>query len=591
LDPTTTEIIRNSLVYASEEMGMALRNSAYSPNIRERLDHSAAIFDDQGRLLAQAEHIPVHLGSLPSGLVKTLEYCHREGIEHEESSMIMVNNPYIAGTHLNDVTVIRPIYHANRLVAYAANKAHHADVGGKVPGSISIDAETLFDEGVVIDPRYLIRKNRFINSASKALVSKSRTPEERMGDLKAQTAANITGERRVLELVKKYGQKMFQQACAESLSRTDQLMRLRLSKIPNGTYQAQDYLEDPDGHDIQLRVTLTISRGRLKVDYTGTDWQVSNPLNAVYGVTLSGVYYVIRTLTGDDVPANHGAFAPITVHAPEGTILNPTFPHPVAGGNVETSQRNADLLFRTFSKAIPSKVPADSGGSMNNVMMGGTYKGRDWAFYETIGVGLGARIDADGIDGIQANMTNTMNTPIEEIERSYPLLIKQYELRPNSSGSGRHRGGTGIVRSYQALTDNITVTVLADRGRNRPRGLFGGGPGARTEVNLYHTARGKARKIRLPVKVTIVLRKGDVIEIRTAGGGGYGKPEKREGARIKEDIQQGIITSPNVRRARYQFRVSSDSKGMSWRENRFERLGLVLLGSDELCGFKALSLT
>src|SRR5436853_909876 len=542
LDPTTTEIIRNSLVYASEEMGMALRNSAYSPNIRERLDHSAAIFDDQGRLLAQAEHIPVHLGSLPSGLVKTLEYCHREGIELEKSSMIMVNNPYIAGTHLNDVTVIRPIYQANRLIAYAANKAHHADVGGNVPGSISIDAETLFDEGVVIDPRYLIRKNRFINSAVKALVSKSRTPEERMGDLKAQTAANITGERRVLELVKKYGQKMFQQACAESLSRTDQLMRLRLSKIPNGTYQAQDYLEDPDGHDIQLRVTLTISRGRLKVDYTGTDWQVWNPLNAVYGVTLSGVYYVIRTLTGDDVPANHGAFAPITVHAPEGTILNPTFPHPVAGGNVETSQRNADLLYRAFSRSIPDKVPADSGGSMNNVMMGGTYKGRDWAFYETIGVGLGARTDADGIDGIQANMTNTMNTPIEEVERSFPLLIKKYELRPNSSGRGRHRGGTGIIRSYQGLTDNNTVTVLADRGRKGPRGLFGGGRGAQTEVNLYKRARGKTQKMRVPVKVTLVLQKGDVIEIRTAGGGGYGKAGTREKSRIKADIENELVS-------------------------------------------------
>ena len=551
VDPTTVEIIRSTLLYASEEMGIALRNSSYSPNIRERMDHSAAIFDDQGRLLAQAEHIPVHLGSLPLGLRNTLDYCEKENIELEESSMIIVNNPYIAGTHLNDVTVICPVYHSDSLVAYAANKAHHADVGGKVPGSISIDAKTLFEEGAVIDPRYLIRKNRFVNSAVTALSSKSRTPKERIGDLKAQTAANITGERRVLDLVKKHGRKMFQQSCAESLSKTEQLMRLRFSKIPFGSYRAQDYLEDPDGHDIRLKVTLTLSKGRLKVDYTGTDSQVSNPLNAVYGVTLSGVYYVTRTLTGDDVPANHGAFTPITVHAPEGTILNPTFPHPVAGGNVETSQRNADLLYRAFSKAIPAKVPADSGGSMNNIMMGGTYKGRNWAFYETIGVGLGARHDADGIDGIQANMTNTMNTPIEEIERSYPLLIGHYELRPDSFGPGRHRGGTGIIRSYQALTDNIIVTVLADRGRNRPRGLFGGGPGARTEVNLYKRARGRTPKMRVPVKVTLVLQKGDVIEIRTAAGGGYGKPEKREGARIQEDIQQRIITSPNVRRVPY----------------------------------------
>jgi len=556
-DPTTVEIIRNKLLYASEEMGIALRNSSYSPNIRERMDHSAAIFDDQGRLLAQAEHIPVHLGSLPLGLRNTLAYCEKEAIGLEESSMIIVNNPYIAGTHLNDVTVIRPVHYSNSLVAYTANKAHHADVGGKVPGSISVDAKNLFEEGAVIDPRYLVRKNMFVDSAVTALSSKSRTPDERIGDLKAQTAANIIGERRVLELVKKHGRRIFQQACAESLRKTEHLMRLRLSKIPSGTYRAQDYLEDPDGHDIRLKVTLTLSKGRLKVDYTGTDRQVSNPLNAAYGVTLSGAYYVTRTLTGEDVPANHGAFAPITVYAPEGTILKPIFPHPVAGGNVETSQRNADLLYRAFSKAIPDKVPADSGGSMNNIMMGGTYKGRNWAFYETIGVGLGARSDADGIDGIQANMTNTMNTPIEEIERSYPLLIKRYELRPDSSGSGRHRGGSGIVRSYQSLSNAVTVTILSDRGRNRPQGLFEGGPGARTEVTLYKKDKGKTRKIRLPVKITVLLEKGDVIEIKTAGGGGYGKAENRERSRIRDDIENEIISYPYARRAHY--RISSST--------------------------------
>jgi N-methylhydantoinase B len=548
-DPTTVEIIRNSLVYASEEMGIALRNSSYSPNIRERMDHSAAIFDNEGRLLAQAEHIPVHLGSLPWGLRKTLDYCYAENIELAQSSMLMVNNPYIAGTHLNDVTVLRPIFYSNSLVAYAANKAHHSDVGGRVPGSISTDAKTLFEEGVVIDPTYLIRKNIFVDSAVTALASKSRTPRERKGDLKAQSAANITGERRVIELVKKHGPKTFQQACAESLKRTGRLMRSRLSKIPSGIYQAEDYLEDPDGHDIRLKVTLTISTGRLRADYTGTDSQVSNPLNAVYGVTLSGVHYVARTLTGDDVPANHGAFSPITVHVPQGTVLNPTFPHPVAGGNVETSQRNADLLYRAFSKAIPDKVPADSGGSMNNVMMGGTYNGRKWAFYETIGVGLGARKGADGIDGIQANMTNTMNTPIEEVERSYPLLIQQYQFRPNSSGLGRSRGGSGMIRSYQALADDITVTVLADRGRNRPQGLLAGGPGATTDVTLYRRKNGKPRKTKLPVKVTVHVSKGDTIEIKTAGGGGHGSPNDRSNSRIRDDIENEIISRPHAQRA------------------------------------------
>src|SRR5919109_503742 len=489
-DHAVTVIIRNSLVYASEEMGIALRNSSYSPNIRERMDHSAAIFDYEGRLLAQAEHIPVHLGSLPWGLTRTLDYCEKEGIELEPSSMIMVNNPYIAGTHLNDVTVIRPIHYSRRLVGYAVNKAHHSDVGGKVPGSISTDAASLFEEGVVIDPQRLIRRNRFVEKAVKALTSKSRTPKERMGDLKAQTAANITGERRVLELLVKHGLRTFQNACKESMKKAEQLARLRLSRLPSGRYLAEDFLEDPDGHNIRLQVTITLSKRELRVDYAGTDAQVSNPLNAVFGVSLSGVYYVTRTLLGDDIPANHGAFAPIQVYAPDGSILNPTFPHPVAGGNVETSQRNADLLYRAFSKAVPDKVPADSGGSMNNVMMGGIWKGKNWAFYETIGVGLGAQRDRDGVDGIQANMTNTMNTPIEEIERSYPLLITQYELRTDSAGSGQHRGGTGIVRSYKALADQTTVTILAERGRNQPQGLFRGGPGARATVTLYKKVRG-----------------------------------------------------------------------------------------------------
>lgn len=546
MDATIVEIIRNSLVYASEEMGIALRNASYSPNIRERMDHSAAIFDNERRLLAQAEHIPVHLGSLPWGLAKTVDHCEREGIDLEPSSMIMVNNPYISGTHLNDVTVIRPIYHTNRLVGYAANKAHHSDVGGKVPGSISMDAKTLFEEGVVIDPRYLVRKNRIFDPAVKALASKSRAPKERMGDLKSQIAANVTGERRVLELVEKHGLRTFQHACAESLRKTEQLARLRLSKMPSGSYHAEDLLEDPDGHEIRLQITITLSKGRLLVDYSGTDGQVSNPLNAVFGVTLSGVYYVTRTLTGDDVPANHGAFAPIKVNAPEGSILNPTIPHPVAAGNVETSQRNADLLYRAFSKAVSDRVPADSGGSMNNVMMGGVWKGESWAFYETVGVGLGAQSDRDGIDGIQANMTNTMNTPIEEIERSYPLLVRQYELRPDSAGLGRYRGGSGIIRSYQALANNVTVTVLAERGRKRPQGLSGGGPAAGTQVNFYTRHGHKIVKKKLSVKTTIVLKKGDIIEVNTAGGGGYGNRRTRTKSRKIVDFENGIISNVDL---------------------------------------------
>ena len=529
-------------------MGIALRNASYSPNIKERLDHSAAIFDLDGRLLAQAEHIPVHLGSLPWGLKNILDYCDREGVRLEEGDMIVANNPYVAGTHLNDVTVVRPIYHSGRLVGYGANKAHHSDVGGKVPGSISSDAKTLFEEGLIIDPRPLMRRNEFVNETVTLVARNSRTPAERMGDLKAQAAANITGERRVQDVLSKYGRHTFERACTESISYAERLARKRISRLKNGTYGAEDYLESPDGHDIRLKITIKIAESSIEVDYTGTDHQVENPLNAVFGVTLSGVYFVVRTIAGDDIPANSGAFAPIIVHAPEGTVVNPTFPHPVAGGNVETSQRNADLVYAAFAKAAPKLVPAAAGGSMNNVMIGGIHHRKSWAFYETIGVGLGGRDGVDGIDGIQANMTNTMNTPIEEIERTLPLRIRQYELRPDSGGAGEYRGGTGIIRSFEAL-DNTTFTLMSERGRHAPWGLFGGKSGGRTRVFLRKvTSRNSRQKggrksaIELPTKFTISLTIGDLVEIQTAGGGGYGDPRKRDRSLVTADRENGIVT-------------------------------------------------
>jgi len=389
MDKFTAQIIRSTLFYASEEMGIVLRNSAYSPNIKERMDHSAAIFDAEGRLLAQAEHIPVHLGSLPWGLRNTIDYMEREGMSFEEGSMIVVNNPYIAGTHLNDVTVIRPIHYSGRLVAFAANKAHHSDVGGKVPGSISFDAKTIYEEGLIINPINLMRGNEFQRDVLSLFASNSRNPYERMGDIKAQAAANITGERRVLEVINRYGLQAFLDANEDAFSYAEEMFIKRLQSMPRGTYDAVDYLEKPGGGDIKLSVRVTIGEDRVTVDYEGTDPQVPMPLNAVLGVTISGVHFVFRTLMGEDVPLNHGAFSRFDVRAPSGSVLNPVFPAPVAGGNVETSQRNADLLYLAMSKAMPSEVPAASGGSMNNVMMGGMHGGRTWAFYETIGVGLG----------------------------------------------------------------------------------------------------------------------------------------------------------------------------------------------------------
>ena len=543
-DRFTAQIIRSSLFYASEEMGIALRNSAYSPNIKERMDHSAAILDSEGRLLAQAEHIPVHLGSLPWGLRNTIEYMEREGIEPEEGSMIVVNNPYIAGTHLNDITVIRPIYRSGRLVAFAANKAHHSDVGGKVPGSISTDARTIFEEGLVMNPVFLMRRDEFQRDVISLIASNSRDPYQRYGDIKAQAAANFTGERRVLEILEKYGLEAFEYAAEEAFEYAERLVRARLGDVPRGTYDAVDYLEMPDGRDLTLRARVTIGDGSVVVDYEGTDPQVPMPLNAVMGVTIAGVHFVFKSILGEEVPLNHGAFRIFDVRAPRGSVLNPEFPAPVAGGNVETSQRNADLLFLALSKAIPGRVPAAAGGSMNNVMMGGVDGGRTWAFYETIGVGTGGRPGMDGVDGVHSNMTNTMNTPIEEIERNLPIIMLRYELRRNSSGAGRWRGGSGIVRSYAVASGRATVTILAERGRHAPWGLMGGMEGARTEVIV--SRRGRRRRV--GVKVTIDLDAGDYVEIRTAGGGGYGDPGDRDPSLIAADLENGIVTRSYVDR-------------------------------------------
>jgi N-methylhydantoinase B len=536
-DPVTLQLVRDSLLYASEEMGLALRNAAYSPNIKERMDHSAAVFDARGLLLSQAEHIPVHLGSLPWGLSRLLESCRAIGLELEDGCMIACNDPYLTGTHLNDVTVLAPVHHRGEMVAYVVNKAHHADVGGVYPGSISMDATSLEEEGFVLEPRYLVRYGKVVKGTVEALARASRTGQERRGDLRAQVAANVTGARRVKDVLEREGADVFAESAKASFRSSESLMKKRMEGLARGVYKAEDVVEGRGGDELFIRVKLSVTTSQILVDYSGTDRQVDYPLNAVFGVTLSGAYFALRCITGADIPANHGAFLPIKVFAPEGTILNPTSPHPVAGGNVEVSQRNADVVFRALSEAAPGRVPAAAGGSMNNVMVGGGGS-LPWAFYETNGVGLGGQSEQDGIDGIQCNMTNTMNTPVEELERAYPVMIARYEFRPDSSGRGRHRGGSGLIRAYRALRDRTTFTVMADRETHLPWGLEGGGEGAGTRVYLV---RGGSQS-RVPSKYTIALRKGDVVEVWTAGGGGYGDPRSRPDAEVERDVEAGLLT-------------------------------------------------
>jgi N-methylhydantoinase B len=543
LDPITAELIASALIYASEEMGIAVRDAAYSPNIKERLDHSCALFDARARLVAQAEHIPVHLGSLPWGLRRTLAWLAERGRAPAPGEMIVVNDPYLSGTHLNDVTVIRAIYHHDRLVGYAANKAHQTDVGGAVPGSMPPDARDLFAEGAVITPSVLMRGDRVVDEMVELLMANSRTPEARAGDLRAQVAGNVVGERRFLELIDRYGADVVDAALDKALDDGERRTRAALRALPDGSVTHEDVMEDETGApSIVLRVRLDKRGDAIRLDYDGTAAQRAMPLNSVYGVTLSGAYYALRAVTDPRIPMNDGSFRPIEVVVPEGTLLNPRRPAPVSAGNVETSMRNADLVLGALARLAPGRVPAQSGGSMNNVMIGGLDgAGRSWAFYETNGCGMGARPNADGIDAIHVHMTNTLNTPIEAIERTMPMLITAYEFADASAGDGRFRGGSGLVRGFSLREGTATASLLAERHAVRPRGAEGGAEGA-CGAHVLQTADGTRRT--LPAKTSVVLAPGDAIVVRTAGGGGYGAPAERDPAARERDAADGIATAP-----------------------------------------------
>ena len=538
LDPVIVEIIRNALLYASEEMGIVVRNASFSPNIKERLDHSCALFDEQGRLIAQAEHIPVHLGSLPVGITNTLAYFQQHNRRLDEGDMLVVNDPYIAGTHLNDITLIRPIYFEQQLVGYAASKAHHTDVGGRVPGSISSDATEVFQEGLIVPPAKLMSQHEFQQDIAQIICANSRTPTSRMGDLRAQIAGNLRGELRLQELLVRYGWSVFRAAVARILDESETRLRYQLAMLPDGRYEAEDYLDDTGQSEtpVRLKVAITISGDSLAVDYTGTDPQVKAPINAVFGVTLSAVYYVLRSVTDYTIPMNAGCFRPIRVYAPEGTVLNPRFPAPVAGGNVETSMRNADVLLQAFAQIAPERVPACSGGTMTNLMVGGD----DWAFYETLGVGMGGRPGLDGIDGIQTNMTNTLNTPLEAMERYFPIRMTRYEFREQSGGAGQWRGGCGLERGFHLLADSAIVSLLGDRAHFAPPGLRGGQPGQTSERTLIRHQGSQLKAELLPAKTTITLYQGDELLLKTPGGGGFGPPDQRDQALIERDKANGL---------------------------------------------------
>jgi N-methylhydantoinase B len=539
LDATTIEVIKGALIYAAEEMGIALRKSAYSPNIKERMDHSCALFDDRRRLVAQAEHIPVHLGSMALAV--------REGLNSYRGDlgpgdMILLNDPYISGTHLPDLTLIASVYSGGELIGYAANKAHHVDVGGKAPGSIAGDSTELFQEGLIIPSVKFVRSGEIDPELASLIRSNVRTPDVQMGDLRAQIAANNTGSRRLLELVEEYGADTVHGAMGEIMDQSERRMRAEIEGMPDGVYEAMDWMEDTGSGDepAEIVAKVTIEGGEIGFDYSGTAPQVKGPVNAPLGVTVAGIFYTLISITDPTIPVNDGCFRPVTLHIPEGCMMNPRRPAPVVGGNVETSQRNVDVLMKALAQAVPDRVPAAGPGTMSNISIGGLRgDGSPWTFYETVGGGSGGRPGSDGVDGVHVNMTNTMNTPMEALEAYLPLRFDSYALRPDSGGPGEWRGGCGIERSWTLLGPGAILSILAERTKIPPWGLNGGGHGGLGEY-ILRRADGSAR--RLPSKCTVPLARGESLVIRTPGGGGYGDPLRRSPHLVLRDVLSGLVT-------------------------------------------------
>jgi N-methylhydantoinase B len=533
-DPIRLEVFRNLFSSVAEEMGVVLRRTSYSPNIKERRDFSCALFDRNGQMVAQAAHIPVHLGAMPLSVLAALE-----NLTLLPGDVAILNDPYRGGTHLPDITLITPVFVGSPevLLGFVASRAHHADVGGISPGSMPI-ARELIQEGLIIPPLKLVERGQTNQALLELILANVRTPEERAGDLRAQLAANSKGAQRLGQLVARYGLNQVNLYMQGLLDYAESLTRHLLAELPDGSYRFRDQMDDdgvePDPAEIE--VTVTIAGDQAIVDFTGTSPQRAGSINAVYAITVSATLYAFRCLLESgspgesswtpnspgqraSIPANSGCLEPITIVAPPGTMVNAQRPAPVAGGNVETSQRITDVLLGALAQVVPHRLPAASQGTMNNVTIGGwdARRQQSYAYYETIGGGMGARPGKDGADAIHTHMTNTMNTPVEALEYAYPMRVQRYEIRRQAGGSGRWRGGNGIRRDLEIL-DAAQVTLLTERRIFAPYGLDGGQPGKRGRNLLI---RGEIQQ-KLPGKVTLTAEPGDVISIRTPGGGGYG---------------------------------------------------------------------
>jgi len=545
--PATLSIFNHLFASVAEEMGVTLERTAYSANIKERLDFSCALFLGDGRMLAQAAHIPVHLGAMPASVQAAIERC----APFHPGDVVILNDPYLGGTHLPDITLVSPVFVGDRgsgigalsrspipnpqsptPAFFVASRAHHADVGGSSPGSMPLSTE-LYQEGLIIPPLKLVDGGQRNEGGHRnegvwqLLLRNVRTPAERAGDLDAQLAAHTTGARRLQEIVARYALEQTLAQAEALIAYARRLTEAALRRLPAGSYTFADILDD-DGQgrtEIPIQVTLTVEDGHLVADFAGTAPAVPGNLNAVPAIVHSAVAYCVRcmalALLGSDLPMNQGAFAPLTVRIPPGSLLDPAPPHAVAAGNVETSQRIVDVLFGALALALPDLIPAASQGTMNNLTFGGTGEGgKPFAYYETLGGGIGAGPEADGGHGLHSHMSNTRNTPVEALEYAFPLQVEAYHLRRDSGGRGQHQGGEGLVRRFRFLRP-VTITLTGERRRNAPYSLQGGQPGAPGRNTLFHDGRAES----LPGKVQRNLDTGDTLQIETPGGGGWGEEE------------------------------------------------------------------
>lgn len=518
--PILVEVFRNLFASVCDEMGAALQRSAYSPNIKERRDFSCALFDGNGRLVAQGDHMPVHLGSMPASVRAALE-ARPPG----PGDVVALNDPFHGGTHLPDLTLVAPFGDRDgRPLFYVANRAHHSDVGGISPGSMPLSTE-IYQEGIRVPPVRLVRNGVADEDLTALLLANVRTPRERVGDLDAQKAALEVGARRLRQMCEKYGEREVSSRAAELIAYAERGTRALLTSIPDGAFTFEDALDD-DGFGsgpLVIKVRIDVRGDHAVVDFTGTAAQTVGPVNAVEAITRSAVLYTFRCLLPSEVPANDGCYAPLEIIVPERTIVNARPPAAVAAGNVETSQRIVDVLFGALARALPDRIPAASSGTMNNVTFGGAdpRTGAPYAYYETLGGGMGATPKAPGLSGVHTHMTNSLNTPVEAIEHELPVVIRRYGLRRGSGGSGARRGGDGIVREYEFLAP-AEATLLSERRVRAPWGSHGGGEGARGEDSIL---RSDGRVEKMPGKFRVHLAGGDVLVIRTPGGGGWGMNE------------------------------------------------------------------